>query len=256
MAKGFKHGGSSPLNFNLVCNPQPANPRENTIWVDTDKINNYYFSATQPENLAEYDVWILTGTASTSAFNATKKNPIMVYPIYASQYIGGALVKKTAKSWQDGKWVDWWNGMLYKDGNEYEYVTGGWVASAWNSYSHNTATEPTVTRTNESIAIALTGNGVGGCLRTENKIDLTAVKELRFEFDINIADGIVHFVVARGANSNTFDAVASGMIANAVGTEYVIDVSNITGSYYVCVEVCAYNGNTKKLTMYECIAEV
>ena len=41
------------LNFDVVCNPQPSNPAENTIWVDTDRINNYYFSATQPENMAE-----------------------------------------------------------------------------------------------------------------------------------------------------------------------------------------------------------
>jgi hypothetical protein len=48
MAKGFKHGagGANPLNFKVVGNPQPQNPKENTIWVDTDvDITTYHFSS-------------------------------------------------------------------------------------------------------------------------------------------------------------------------------------------------------------------
>ena len=86
--------------------------------MDTDRIHNYYFAATQPENMAEYDVWFPTGTSSTVAFSATKKNPVMVYPISAKQMVSGVLVDKTAKSWQNGKWVDWIK-YLYKDGKFY-----------------------------------------------------------------------------------------------------------------------------------------
>lgn len=48
MAKGFKHGagGGNPLNFKVVGNPQPNNPKENTIWIDTDvPITGWQFSA-------------------------------------------------------------------------------------------------------------------------------------------------------------------------------------------------------------------
>lgn len=51
MAKGFKHGagGSNPLNFKVVSNPQPANPSENVIWMDTDtEITGWAFSASDP----------------------------------------------------------------------------------------------------------------------------------------------------------------------------------------------------------------
>lgn len=117
MAECFlvQNGGGNPLNFKVVGNPQPASAKENTIWVDTDKINNYYFSATQPENMMEYDVWFYIGTTSSVAFSATKKNPIMVYPFFAKQYIGGALVDKTAKSYQNGQWVEWIS-YIVKDG--------------------------------------------------------------------------------------------------------------------------------------------
>lgn len=108
MAKGFKHGaGGTSLNFKVVGNPQPETAKENTIWVNADKINNCYFSATQPENMVDHDIWFPIGTSSAVAFSATKKNPIMVYPISAKQWVNGALVDKTAKSYQGGKWVDW-----------------------------------------------------------------------------------------------------------------------------------------------------
>lgn len=106
MAKGFKHGsgGSNPLNFKVICNPQPQTAKENTIWVDTDKIHNHYFSATQPENMAEYDLWFRTDTSSSVTFNALKKNGIQVYPLLVKQYVGGALVDKNAQIYQGGAW--------------------------------------------------------------------------------------------------------------------------------------------------------
>lgn len=121
MAKGFKHGaggGGAGLNFKIVGNPQPSNPAENTIWVDTDvEITSWVFSATEPENPEEGMVWITTGTASTVEFNALKKNGVMVYPISAKQYVSGEWVSKTAKSGKGGAWVDWVaDTVLYNSG--------------------------------------------------------------------------------------------------------------------------------------------
>lgn len=131
MAKGFKHGagGGSSLNFKVVGNPQPANPKENTIWVNTSTtITSYVFSATQPTGSAGM-VWIATGTSSALEFNALKKNGIQVYPISAKQYVSGKWVYKTAKSYQGGEWVEWWDGGLFVNGNQYESVTGGWSSN-------------------------------------------------------------------------------------------------------------------------------
>lgn len=136
-------GGGGGLNFKVIPNPQPSTAKENTIWVDTDRINNYYFSATQPEGMTEYDVWFPVGTSSTVAFSATKKNPIMVYPLSAKQYVSGALVDKTAKSWQGGEWVDWIRYIL-KGNNLYD----GWTASG-----------TTQTMTAEANGMRVTRNG-------------------------------------------------------------------------------------------------
>ena len=42
-------GGGMPLNFKVVKNPQPSNPSENTIWVNTDTpIAAWHFGADEP----------------------------------------------------------------------------------------------------------------------------------------------------------------------------------------------------------------
>ena len=131
-------GGSGGLNFKVVGGTsEPSSPKENIIWVNTSNtITDWVFSATQP-SAKSGRVWISTGTSSNIEFNALKKNGIQVYPISAKQYVSGAWVYKTAKSYQGGKWVDWWNGELYDYGNEWERKTGGWYISQNTSCTLN-----------------------------------------------------------------------------------------------------------------------
>lgn len=122
-------GGSNPLNFKVVGNPQPENPKENTIWVNTDvPITGWIFSATEPEAPVEGMVWFTTGTASTAEFNALKKNGLMVYPVSAKQYISGAWVVKDAQIYKAGQWKKF-RMYLYDNGIEYP-DTAKFVASS------------------------------------------------------------------------------------------------------------------------------
>lgn len=100
-------GGSGGVNFKVVGGTtEPASPKENTIWVNTDMdITSWAFSATEPESPVAGMVWISTSTSSTVEFNALKKNAIQVYPISAKQYVGGEWVRKNASFFQSGKWV-------------------------------------------------------------------------------------------------------------------------------------------------------
>ena len=102
-------GGGGGLNFTVAGNPQPRNPEENTIWLDTvEKITSWIFSATEPETATQGMVWFPAGTSqSLIGFNALKKNGIMVYPKSAKQYVSGAWVDVTAKIWQSGEWANW-----------------------------------------------------------------------------------------------------------------------------------------------------
>lgn len=121
-------GGGTALNFRVVGGTTaPSNPKENTIWVNTDKeITGWHFASEQPEDMKEGEAWFLSGNTSSVEFNALKKNNVTVYPMSAKQMVSGSLKDVVAKSYQTGKWVDWWNGELYDNGNEYVSITGGW----------------------------------------------------------------------------------------------------------------------------------
>ena len=134
MAKGFKHGGSQPLNFKVIGNPQPETAKENTIWVDTDeKITGFVFRETEPENKIHGMVWITVGPYSKAEMNILKKagTGLYVYPLSAKQWVNDAWENKTAASYLNGEWVEWfvWDGVLYNSGNEYAEITGGWTVS-------------------------------------------------------------------------------------------------------------------------------
>lgn len=239
MGTGFKHGagGGNPLNFKVVGNPQPSNPKENTIWINTDdKITSYIFSATQPTGSAGM-VWISTGTTSTVAFNALKKNGIQVYPISAKQYVSGAWVDVTAKSRQGGEWVDWWNGELYKIGNEYASLTGGWGSTdigylwAGSTVWMNPAKKNANSITVQSISDK--GSAVG----TKNKIDVTDYTKLEVKLTANGGNENSVVAISSERECNASNASFAGKVKYASGTNIIVtlDISKISGSYYVLV---------------------
>lgn len=178
-----RRGGGNPLNFKVVGGTSaPSSPKANTIWVNTSTaITSYVFGSTQPTGSTGM-VWFNTGTFSTAPFNALKKNNITVYPLSARQYVSGAWVDKVAKSYQGGKWVDWWSGQLYELGNEHTIVTGGWQARAWLLKSGYTATAPTLTKNGSSMtAVAKTKNG-SGVIEIAKDVDLTGYSTLNLEY--------------------------------------------------------------------------
>ena len=234
------------LNFDVVCNPQPSSPAENTIWVDTDRINNYYFSATQPENMAEYDVWFRVGIFSDAEFNALKKNGIMVYPISAQQYVNGALVKKDFKIYLDGVWTEQ-RRMLYYRGDQCVDKTGGWTSSGlkWaNGYDAKTATF-------ESDRIILKPDSQVGAAQTENKIDFTGFTKILFLYkNITISNNrAFECSICTGRNLYS-DVVSTPDTYDGVsGIEQIAEIplSSLQGQYYPSV-LC---GAGRKCEVYE-----
>ena len=122
MAKGFKHGagGVSALNFKIVGGAiQPENPKENTIWVNTEtEISGWVFSAEEPGEPAEGMVWIELGTASPAPFKALKKDSVYVHPISCRQYQGGAWTNVDAYLYTGSEWVQFSSEIkyLYRNG--------------------------------------------------------------------------------------------------------------------------------------------
>lgn len=241
MGEGRKKGtggGGAALNFKVVGNPQPANPKENTIWLNTDvKITGYSFAAEQPEEMQPGEVWISTGTASPVAFDALKKNTVMVYPISAKQMQNGTLVDVTAKSWQNGQWVEWiTTSYLYNSGDSCTDVGGEWI-SYYNGGSFKL--------TDECIDISSSNHTSGAVIIGKNNtIDVTNINEITLKAEIvNVNNesfvtiGLATTKVSTIAAVNSAPAKTQRSTASDAGktVEVTVDVSAMSGQYYVFI---------------------
>lgn len=230
-------GGGASLNFKVFGNPQPANPAENSIWIDTDiDIPSVSFTFAEPANPVEGMVWIYNGASSPVAFNALKKNEIRVYPISAKQYVSGAWVSKTAQSYQNGSWESWTT-YYYKEGNTYDDVTGG--------YTHDTDT----TLEADNMKMYTDGDGATAYATTNNKVDVSGISTLYVKFNIKAVSSYtrtarVYFCASDSKLTTVGGSVGSGAEAykdysagtNAEDT-IALDVSSVTGSKYIFVGV-------------------
>ena len=235
MAKGFKHGsGGASLNYKVVGNPQPANPRENTIWLNTDvPITGYHFSETKPETMTQGMVWIYTGTKSAVAFNVLKENSILVYPIFARQYIDGALADVPAKIYQGGEWAEWIRiTHLYIEGDECVGFTGGWSGKIYTSMTKHETYMESVQSNNDYSAIS-------GMIST---FDFTEIDRVEIEYAYARDYVAAKLFIQTGTVPSTGGSAWSEKVAyvhlkNTGSLEdyqtATLDTTNFKGSYYV-----------------------
>lgn len=248
--------GLQSLSFEVVGNPQPENPKANTIWVDTDvEITGWDFSAAEPANPVEGMVWFSTGTASSVAFNALKENSVMVYPMSAKQYSGGAWVNVTAKSYLNGAWVDWfvWNGQLYQSGNEFTNETGGWYAA--NDASLTEITIASIARNEDSMVLTVTGGRKSAMLASRKPIDLT-------DFDLVTFEGLLHpgtattdkpaygyLYACKDSGGSLTNAARADIKASKTAQTITLNVSGLSGEHYICPYLYTFDSTNPYLQM-------
>ena len=251
--------GGGGLNFSVVGSlTQPANPKENMIWVNTDTaVTSYIFSATEPAAPEEGMVWITTGTSSGAEFNALKKNGIQVYPISAKQYVSGAWVDVTAKSYQGGEWVDWIV-KLFVPG-----MTPEITALGWKAYSSQTARAPTVSVGADVITVSQphASGGYTGVAYFEKR-DLSAASKITMVYTLShvIDEGdestglFVWSEVNSGyyiANSAAFSSVPDDTTSGTL----TVDVKALSGEYYIGVGIRGASSYTPTLKISELTIE-
>lgn len=245
-------GGGAALNYKIVeGTTEPSNPSENTIWVNTDiAITDYVFSTSQPEGI-EGRVWIIVGTSSAVEFNALKKNAIQIYPTSMRQYVSGSWVPKIAKTYQNGTWVDWWDGVLYEPG-----MTEGLTALAWESASDQTARTPKISYGSDSVTLTMDTDDTGLGGRTGvayfDPVDLTPYKTLSINFtmsgtctDSSTSNGLF---VWESVGNGYYSSAAARAIFTSGDTSKSIDVSTLEGMFYIGVGLRRHE-DTKKITV-------
>ena len=232
--EGFGGGGGTPLNFKIVAYATEeelitAQPKENTIGVITNvPITGYKLSATEPEDMIEGEVWICIGTNSNVAFDIAED--IKTYPLSIKQYINGVLVDKTAMSYQGGEWVNW-RLYLYKAGDEYTDITGGWVQTVTDNHSE-------FVKSNSHMKLRV-WYGYSVKAGTNNAIDLSGFNNLHFKIGSEGVDntGSIEFFVASTKTGSYLSYVAIG---NSNENDVItVDISNIQDSAFIGMYVFA-----------------
>ena len=238
------------LNFQVVGGTAaPANPTENTIWVNTDQtITSWVFSHNQPANPSEGMVWIINGVSGINEFDAVSDVSLRVQVESVKQYINGAWVIKTTKVYQNGAWHEAILN-LYNYGDECDSVTGGWL----NYYNGG------VTKNADNINITGAASGTSRYrIRTNITIDLSSYKTMYIECShgnsgSNNNGGVI---ISTSNSKNTYpaegaDAVIIAPKTNATKVIYNVDIENLTGSYYVFV-TSGYGASFKMYRLWVC----
>lgn len=236
-------GSGAGLNFKIIGGTTaPKNPRENTIWINTNtKITNWTFSNTEPTEKTQGVIWIYCGNSSDVSFNVLKRNDIQIYPVGAYQYISGSWVKKEAKTYQDGEWIDW-TMYLYYLLNDYTDITGGWT----NGDSQNaTTTTISIDETGVftfSLSVADAATGRQGWVHTTNDVDLTDYSKVCVNItkDYNGSSRGASHEIRVGTDHWGKDAYTT-ITDNTAGL-YEVDVSGLTGMYKITIFVQAQVG--------------
>jgi hypothetical protein len=236
MGKCFLHGnGGTSLNFKVVGGTsEPTNPKENTVWVKTSTdITNWVFSADQPSEPSDGMVWIVIGVSSTRAFNALKKNAIYIYPISAKQYENGAWKDKPSDFYQNGKWEDILQTLyIFQDG---VFKVGNLET---NTDTVNQA--ETYIEDGKIVLFVLFNNNAD--LYVSEAIDVSNHSKLVFVVpemldDYDTQKGTFIYGVVSSKEDSEYAACESVPVQTSTEqAEYVLDVSSLSGEYYIKAE--------------------
>ena len=235
------------LNFEIVGGTTaPANPKVNTVWINTDiPIADVVFSSGQAVS-KEGRVWVAIGTTSPGSFQpiagGTNGCWIYIYPLQAKQYIDGAWVIKQAKTWKNDAWVDW-RIYIYNKGEP--SCTFARKAIRPNSSFTSPAELPTIAAYGTHYHISNVGgssSGSCGVAYVDYKIDLTNVSTLYVEGDFYPPSynyrtyPYIGIWSAFGtyAADNLIKRVSPCSEAGAeITTIATIPVDDLTGEYYI-----------------------
>lgn len=250
--------GGASLNFKVVGGTtRPANPKENTIWVNTDlEISGWAFDAEIPNYLATGGVWFKIGSASSASFNAMKKNAIVLYPQTCMQWNGSTFVTREALVYKNGEWLAM-RVWLLCGSNQYTQITGGWTIIDQPNNAHSVATIDS-----NGLTFATT-EYIGKEIATVSPVDFTGIDTLYFSvpcianssgnqrcMSLGINKTRTHTWSATNAQSW---AVEKHIVnpANATNQLYALDTSGVNGDYYVLAVTGCVGGTTLTVVINE-----
>lgn len=223
------NGGGAALNFRIVGGTTaPANPQENTIWVNTaNTVTSWALAFDAPSEPKEGMVWVTIGSSGYNTFNALKKNTLAVAPMAAKQYVGGAWVSRDGKICIDQEWKDF---VCYLIKNGATLFPLQLIGKGYNAQNHYPWTSSNAVSSDGFITVSAVGGHGIACI--EN-IDLTNFKTLTIEGTFTPYGNACQLVVWDKLGTYVTDnRMRYAELPNGTGT-IRLDVSGLTGEYIV-----------------------
>lgn len=130
----------------------------------------------------------------------------------------------------------YWNGELYKAGNEYEAITGGWQTRGWRYDSGCNPLEPQLEKTESYMVMGTTGGGIdSGIVEIAKDFDFTKYTKITVNVSDfpNVDDYLSRnrlMVYNRSASYPT-SPVAYLLMKSFKNGDNVLDISKVNGSY-------------------------
>lgn len=221
-------------NLPVLNTSYPAN-------VTTDVTNSGAMFKTeiiQHGNPAEYTYqWYVNDTAVSGATSSTYTRTSLAvgtYKVYCKvTNSAGTVTSRTATLTVTPLY-------LYNKGDQCTALTGGWKAYAYKNEGSGSGTyTPTVTFGTSSVTVKMSKNSDdgyrAGSMFTEKTIDLTKVKTL--SIDVSSLEGSGGMVALRIASTKTNNFAFPAMVEITATGKTPLDVSSLSGSYYVAVEI-------------------
>lgn len=241
----------SDLNFKVYTVPsKPTAPgaANDIAIISSVPMTNWLMSPEKPFGIPrnDGDVWIQYSTTKGDIKNILKQNAMMIATISAWQYVDGAWVDVTAVSCQGGEWVDWVV-YLYKNGNEYTNITGGWTYKSAGGMSCQFAKDGIVftqTATSNQHASAYPVNKIDLTNVNRIVINITEVQPTTSNADFSI---FVHPTEPEALFGGNF--WFEHFIRSRVVGEVSLDVSAYSGKYYVGVNSYAMVGKINPIRL-------
>ena len=243
----YGNGGSNRYRVSEVYggqNPPNTGVKDYDIFLRT---NVAIISGEITTNVGGLPTWdsadgVFLVTLGAGAFDDTKAGMYIVWDTQkfhnVSGFPGNAYIHENGK-WRrcegyvfhSNKWVQFssaWDGTLFYNGNQYEFVTGGWTLSKFSLKDGAFDT---------GLTSETSGNDVMAC--TVNKLDVGQSNTLHIQCYSNFKNsggrGNARFGICNtnGLSYDNFAAYRDIDTGSNTLTEYSIDISSVSGTYYV-----------------------
>lgn len=256
-----RRGGGGSLNFEVIGGTtQPENPKENTIWVNTDtEITEWTFNIEEPVDPITGMVWIVTGQKSPTNFNVLKDSNINITIQYVKQYDGTAWINKSAAIYQENTWKDCWDLCVFKTGDQYTYMTGGWARTGYTltNFTHTSISRITIGETLIAKAVSGETSDSGGLIGTQQPINISSFTTLRAKGNVANYYSSTRLYIGISTTKSISNAPLAYIRLTAKGDfDKTITLPTDVEEVYVFVLAGCYSGNSTTFTCTLTVSEI